>query len=333
MMIMKYEHLTRLGKIRRLRNVVYKALENYDIDVVKVKFLTIATNTMFVVWAKTGEKFVLRIYSDEETTLKENQAEIFWLTALLRDTELKVSEPVARRDGEFISIVNVQDVPPERRCVLFKWVPGSTLEENLSPENYQLLGQSLAKLHLHAESLNPLPRGINPKRWDKVFYYPDEPVVYNKPEYSHLFSIEDIKTIDLAIREAERVFREMFSDRDGLILIHGDLHFWNVHCHRGELHLIDFEDVNLGYPVQDIAVTLSYGRQRDDYGELKESFERGYTLIREWPENNQQVIKTLMIARLIMFINYVARIDEQPGEYIDSRMKEVRKYLAGEEIW
>jgi len=270
---------------------------------------------------------VLRIYSDEETTLKENQAEIYWLTALLRDTDLRVSEPVARKDGDYISIVTVPDVPEDRRCVLFKWIPGNTLEENLSPENYHKLGQGLAELHQHARSLNPLPAQINPKKWDKVFYYPDEPVVYNTPEYSHLFSEDNIQIIDQAILEANKVFADLFSDLDGLILIHGDLHFWNVHCYRGELYLIDFEDINLGYPVQDIAVTLSYGRDRDDYQELKKAFMVGYTSILDWPEVEERVIPTLMIARSIMFINYNARVDDDPEEYLESRMEDVRKFL------
>jgi len=324
----RFEELTRMGKIRRLRAVVFKAMEDHDIEVDEVKFLTIETNTMFVVRARTGERFVLRIYSDEETTLKENRAELFWLTALLRDTDLKVPEPVARRNGEFISIVNVPDVPPDRRCVLFKWIPGNTLEENLNPKNYYKLLLHLKKLHEHATSLNPLPPQINPKKWDKVFYYPDEPVVYNTPEYSHLFRENDILTIDQAIVAADQVFADLFSDPDGLILIHGDLHFWNVHYYKGELYLIDFEDVNLGYPVQDIAVTLSYGRQRDSYQKLKEGFIKGYISMRPWPNVDDKVIPTLIIARSIMFINYVARVIDEPAEYIKSRVANVREFLS-----
>ena len=264
-MSIKYNQLTRLGKIRRLHRVVNIALEAYDLEVSQIKFLTIETNTHFKILTPSGERYVLRIYSDEETTLKENRAELFWLNALVRDTDLKVTEPILRTDGNYITIVTVPGVPPERRCVLFKWIPGRTLEEQVSPENYYILGESLAKLHLHAATLNPLPPEINPKRWDKVFYYPDEPVVYNSPDYSRLFSPEDIQAMDQVIEAANEMFRKLFQDTEELMLIHGDLHYWNVHVHRGQLYLIDFEDINLGYPVQDIAVTLSYGRHREGY--------------------------------------------------------------------
>jgi Ser/Thr protein kinase RdoA (MazF antagonist) len=322
-----FDELTRLGRIRRLRRVVFKALEEYDLQTDWVKFLTIDTNTMFQVRSVEGERFVLRIYSDEETTSKENQAEMFWLDALIRDTDLKVSEPVPRRDGEYISLVTVPGVPPERRCVLFKWIPGRPLEEHLSPESYFKFGQVLAKLHDHAERLNPLPASIQPKKWNQVFYYPDEPVVYNTPEYSHLFPPGRIALLDRVIDKADRVFERLFADNEGLILIHGDLHFWNLHYHRGELYPLDFEDINLGYPVQDIAVSLSYGRDREGYPKWKTAFKEGYCSIREWPNEDERTIETLVAARAVMFINYVARIDPSPEEYIESRCKRLVEYL------
>jgi len=322
-----YSKLTRLGGIRRLRQVVTEALEHYDLQVAWIKFLTIETNTMFEVRSEDGGRFVLRIYSDEETTLRENQAEMFWLDALIRDTDLKVTEPVPRRDGEYITIISVPGVPADRRCVLFKWIPGRPIEESLSSDNYYKYGQVLAELHNHAATLNPLLSHINPKQWDKVFYYPDEPIVYNKPEYSHLFPVERVDIIDQVIARADRVFNRLFTDQDNLILIHGDLHYWNIHVHRGDLYVIDFEDINLGYPVQDIAVTLSYGRDRDGYAKWIEAFKRGYSDIRPWPGETEYTIETLIAARSVMFINYVARIDSSPEVYINERCGRLKQYL------
>jgi Ser/Thr protein kinase RdoA (MazF antagonist) len=270
---------------------------------------------------------VLRIYSDEETTLRENQAEMFWLGALIRDTDIKVTEPVARRDGDYITIASAPGVPGERRCVLFKWIPGRTLENYLNPSNYYKYGQVLAKLHNHASTLKPLPAHINPKKWNKVFYYPDEPVVYNEPAYAHLFPNERIEILEEVIQRANQVFEELFADLDTQILLHGDLHFWNVHLYRGDLYVIDFEDILLGYPVQDVAVTLSYGRRRDGYQAWKAAFKQGYTSIRPWPSENERIMETLIAARSVMFINYVARISSSPGEYIDGRCKDLEKYI------
>ena len=322
-----YDELSRLGRIRRLRGIAVKALEDYDIKVTNVRFLTIETNTMFQVQDQARRRYVLRIYSDEETTLKENLAEMFWLDALRRDTDLRVTEPIPRRDGEYITFSSLPGVPPKRRCVLFKWIPGRTLDNFLSFENYFKLGQSLAKLHNHAESLKPIPSNINPKKWDKVFYYPEEPIVYNKPEYGHLFPPELVRLLDKVIKRSDDMFTNMFSDPKGLILIHGDLHYWNVHYYQGQLFLIDFEDINLGYPIQDIAVTLSYGRHLDGYNKWKTGFMEGYQSVRKWPREGERTIKTLMAARTVMFINYVARIDPAPEQYIKDRCEELKRYL------
>jgi Ser/Thr protein kinase RdoA (MazF antagonist) len=322
-----YNKLTQRGQLRRLHCLAVKVLEDYEFDVKWIKFMTIETNTMFKVQSEEGENFVLRIYSDEETTLKENKTEIFWLNALINDTDLKVSEPVPRRDGEYISITTVPGVPGEKRCVLFKWIPGRILENYLNPKNYYKLGETMARMHDHAESLKPIRPSIQPKKWDKAFYYPNEPVIYNTAAYSHLFPPERIDLIDKVIARADEEFEQLYANEVQQILIHGDLHYWNIHVYRGELYIMDFEDVMLGYSVQDIAITLYYGRQRENYESLRGAFQQGYTGIRPWPVERNGQIETLMAARSVNFINYVARIESSPQEYIEERCGELIKFL------
>jgi Ser/Thr protein kinase RdoA (MazF antagonist) len=95
--------------------------------------------------------------------------------------------------------------------------------------------------------------------------------------------IERVALLDRVIERADRLYARLYADADGLILIHGDLHYWNVHVHRGDLHVIDFEDVMLGYPMQDVAVTLSYGRQREGYEEWWAAFREGYARVHREP--------------------------------------------------
>jgi Ser/Thr protein kinase RdoA (MazF antagonist) len=83
----------------------------------------------------------------------------------------------------------------------------------------------------------------------------------------------------------------------------------------------------LGYPVQDVAITLSYGRERGGYGEWRAAFRQGYTSLRAWPAESERQIKTLMAARTVTFVNYVARIDPSPQEYIDRRCEALRQFL------
>lgn len=310
-----------------MRSLSFKVLAEYDLQIESIKFLADDTNISFKVRSVDGEQYVLRIYSDEETTLAENQAEVYWLQALKRDTDLKFTEPVPRRDGECITQEGMPGIPGIKRCILFTWVPGRVLEKSLTPQNYFNLGATLAKLHNHAESLKPLPASIQPKKWDRAFYYPNEPVVYNDPAYRHLFSDQQIEIIDQVIANASREFARLYSDQARQILIHGDLHYWNVNLFKDELYIMDFEDVMLGYPVQDVAITLYYGRQREQYANLREAFQRGYRSIRTWPVERQGQIETLQAARSVNFVNYVARIEEEPQEYIKERCDELHKFI------
>jgi Ser/Thr protein kinase RdoA (MazF antagonist) len=326
--IMKpYDELTRLGKLRRMRSLASRALSDYDLRVEWIKFLADDTNISFKVRSADGDNYVLRIYSDEETTLSENQAEVFWLGSLKRDTDLKFTEPVPRKDGEFITLTSAAGIPGEKRCILFTWVPGRVLELSLSPQNYFKLGVTLAKLHDHAESLRPLPASIQPKKWDQAFYYPNEPVVYNDPAYKHLFSNQQVEIIDQVIAIADREFSRLYAEPDRQIIIHGDLHYWNVNLHRGELYIMDFEDVMLGYPVQDVAITLYYGQQREEYPHLRGAFLEGYTSRRDWPVERDGQIETLQAARSVNFVNYVARIADSPQAYINERCSELQEFV------
>jgi len=322
-----YNELSRLGRLRRMRRLALNALIAYDLQIEWVKFLADDTNISFKVRAK-GENYVLRIYSEEETTLAENMAEVFWLEALKRDTDLRFAEPVMRIDGDYITQVSVPGIQGQKRCIMFTWVPGRVLERSLSLPNYFNLGVVQAALHDHAESLRPLPESIKPKKWDKAFYYPDEPVVYNRPEYSNLFDDQRIEIVDQVIAIADQEFNRLYADSEGQILIHGDLHFWNVNLHRGQLYIMDFEDIMLGYPVQDVAVTLYYGRHRADFPDLRDAYKEGYCSRRAWPVLRPYQIEILQAARMVNFVNYVARIDASSQEYITARCDELRVFLS-----
>lgn len=100
-----------------------------------------------------------------------------------------------------------------------------------------------------------------------------------------------------------------------------------MHYYRGDLYVIDFEDINLGYPVQDIAVTLYYGRRQGGYEEWKAAFRQGYSSVRAWPVESERTIDTLIAARSVNFINDVARIDPSPQEYIIQRSEELVQFL------
>lgn len=308
-----------------LRQLALEALAHYPLQIRSLRFLSKESNTHYKVITTHGERFVLRIYSDMETNLQDNQAELYWLKALERDTGLCVTTPLPDREGRYLNLIRDPDSGTEYRCVLFSWVPGRSLSHYLSPANYEKFGQVSARLHQHAGTLK-LPDAICPRRWDTVFYFPDEPDLIHNPDYRGLFPPERVRLLDAVIERAEALLTRLYAEHPP-ILIHSDLHFWNVRLHHGRLCLLDFEAVLLGYPLQDVAVTLYYGMSRDDYPELACAFEDGYASVLPWPVQSPYQLETLWAARTVNFVNYVARIERDPRAYIDDRCADLQAYL------
>ncbi|MBT3338905.1 MAG: phosphotransferase [Anaerolineae bacterium] len=325
-----YEKLTFRGKILRLRKLCIQALEDYPIDVARVRYLTTESTTMYRVDATDGQKYVIRLYSEADSSLAENKTEMFWLAALAKDTDLRVVQPVARKDGEYISFVSMEGIPNEKRCALYKWVPGVPLEEHVSVKTYHQLGTIMAGLHNHAEGMK-LPGEIKPKRWDKTFYFPGEKADYKTAEFSHLYTPEQIKTLDRAVAYIDPFLAAIYKKNATPFVIHGDLHFWNIHIHRGKLYVLDFEDMVMGFAEQDIAISLYYLRNETLYPELAEAFKTGYASVRMWPHLPERDIHLFWLARMVNFANYAAiafREDDGAREYISARCVEIEKYLS-----
>ena len=132
------------------------------------------------------------------------------------------------------------------------------------------------------------------------------------------------RAIEIIAPELERLHRERCPG-----VIHGDLQMGNVMVHRGRLTAFDFEDVMRGAPVQDIAITLSYGRARPDYLELRRAFRAGYERRRGWPVEFEGQLELLMAARKVMFLNYLLRTEPEPEDFVATSIRDVRRLVKG----
>lgn len=322
-----YEELTEFGQIRRLHKLANNVLDAYDLQrPLRIRLLAYEANHLFRVECADGQKYVLRICSDEETTLQQNHVEAFWLQALQRDTDLPVIRLIPRADGEPITVADVPGVPPARRCMLFGWVPGSSLENHLSTPYYRQLGQLTARLHNHSQNLK-LPAGITPPRWERVFYFPNEESIYRQPAYRRYFSSHRIRLLDQALAIGENCLSGLYQSDRTPQLIHSDLHYGNVHLYRRQLYILDFESTLLGFPEQDIAITLYYGRSRPDYPALTEAYRQGYSSIRPWPFTSPAHLHSLMAARSVNFINYVASHHTDPESMLPGMFQRLQQSL------
>ena len=327
-----YAALTVLGQARRLRLLALNALKSYDLDVARLRLITNDMNGIFRVDTTDGQKFILRVTLPEGGhNLDHVAAEMDWLAALARDTTLSVPRPLPARDGRLVVEAAAPGVPQPRLCEIFSWVPGKNLSESMTETHIASLGELMARLHAHALAYHP-PSELSLLRFDRPFPFPEPVVLFDAP-YAALFPPERRPVYEKAIAWTQESIDRLQASGEPMRILHNDLHQWNVRVFRGVLSPIDFEDLMLGWPVQDIATTLYYFPSQN-YAALRKAFQEGYTRHSPWPERYPGEINSFIAARGFGLANFILN-DPNPnwkskaGEFIESVEKQLRRLLDG----
>lgn len=316
--------LSEAGQIRRLRALARSALEAFPITPLRLRLVGGFTNVIYRVDTEEGP-YALRVDLHQDHSDEDVAIELAWLDALGAETELDVAHPVRAVDGRSQVYAEGDGVPGARRCVLFEWIPGRPLAERPTEAGYERLGRLSASLHRHGAGYLTANR---PMKWDRVFYWPEDvdPVVIYSPKMAHHFINGREEILERSIRLTDRALERL--DPASAQVVHGDLHPWNVHMVRNRVFALDFEDVMWAHPAQDIAITLFYLRDHPGYADLTAAFESGYRSIQEWPVAYEGEIEHFMAARTIMFINYVANIQDDPTEFYSTAFPRLERFLA-----
>jgi Ser/Thr protein kinase RdoA (MazF antagonist) len=188
----------------------------------------------------------------------------------------------------------------------------------------------MAGLHTHALTYAP-PPGLDLLRFDRVFPFP-EPVILFEQRFADLFSAERRAVCQQAIDWAQESISRLKTSSEPMRILHGDLHQWNVRFSYGVLSPIDFEDLMWGWPVQDIATTLYYFMDLEDYPSLRAAFQRGYTRWSAWPERYPGEIDSFIAARGLGLANFVLTDPNsswklQAAEFLERIEKRLRTLL------
>jgi Ser/Thr protein kinase RdoA (MazF antagonist) len=296
--VIEFDQLTRSGRARRLRPLVRAALAQYGVDDdASVSLLAMHSfNTMFEVRPQRGGRLVLRvgdlrrIHADG---VEELEAE--WIDALLRDAGIEGPMFERALDGSASVDASASGVPGRRRCSLASWVPGRQLRERLDERGAADAGRLLAAIHDQAAGFVPAAPMPPAVRADRVVYFePSSLLAEHESEHGSLFRD--------AIARVSAVIDGLWADPPHAPhLLHGDFGAANVLRARGRLRPIDFQDLQFGFAVQDVAITVSDLR-RTRPG-LRGAFEAGYRSVRPWPVDDERTIETLGMGRILNVMN------------------------------
>lgn len=301
-----FESLTGRGQVRRLRALARNALEHYELPVERMSLLRTGFNTIFRLDTADDRRYVLRVNYPNERTLTDIRSETAWLTALARDTDLVVPEPVATTDGDFVVTASAPGVPEPRHCAIFGWIGGRNVRRP-SKRTVYLMGETLAKLHDHADTFQP-PPGFTDLALDEVWAF-GVPDGLNSDAPDPNFTPERRAILREATQRVKQAIDQLYRDRSAIRFLHADLHYGNIRLQRGRLNVLDFDDSAWGHPVQDIGISLYYLQNRPDIDELRASFMEGYLSLRLSPEQYPGQIDAMIAFRRLDLLSYVTQAE------------------------
>jgi Ser/Thr protein kinase RdoA (MazF antagonist) len=296
----QFAALSTRQQVNKLRAVALEALRAYPLEVKRLSLLSHGFNTIFRVDDARGQKFALRLNVNSRRGLENVRAELAWLEALKRETDLHVPVVVPTRDGQVLQSLEHENSPRTLLSALFEWIPGPDIGERLSDQVVEDLGELTAKLHLHASSFQ-LPAGCELPTTESILY--DMPHHLFEMSHEHLSD----SRLEVFRRGAEltQAVSDMVWERQAPRVIHTDLHQWNLKRYRNRISVFDFDDTAMGQPIQDLATSLYYLRGEKNSEGFRPALERGYSRIASWPAASEYELEALLAARGLLLANDV----------------------------
>ena len=216
----------------------------------------------------------------------------------LAAAEIPVISPLTLKDGRSLGV---------RDAISFALFPkkgGRKLEEPRNDEEWLALGRLIARIHLIGAKRTPR---------DRIIFTPEKYTAKN---------IEALRQSGFMPQDLARRFDEitgtmiemsapLFKDRE-LIRIHGDCHRGNLlHAGEGGFLVIDFDDMALGPPIQDLWMLLP-GPLKDCRREMNLLLE-GYETFRPFEPETLKLIEPLRAMRFLHYSAWCARQVQDAG--------------------
>jgi Ser/Thr protein kinase RdoA (MazF antagonist) len=256
------------------------------------------------------------------------RAQLRWLSALGREIDLLVPEPVPMADGSLVDYVSFSDLPlhrtllsrvrkidrdvydpaqPGRYCVLLRWVPGEHKEDNdLVPADLSSLGSYVARLHTHAQRYSASRESALP-RWSWEWVFGERAPLWSEGEA--YYSAGEMGVFHTAARHVREDLERLGEHREVFGVIHRDLTPNNVVFDGTRVGAIDFDQCGLGYYTFDLGVVRRALRLYRDRQELLwAAFVEGYERECPLPEGYQRYLTTFEVLHRVLAINRQLRL-------------------------
>ncbi|MCS6836238.1 MAG: phosphotransferase [Anaerolineae bacterium] len=308
--------------------IARRALDAYGLGRAECRILARTHNVVFL--AQDGpRRYVLRLHTYALNTHRL-RAEIAWLSYLAEVCHLPVPHPLYTRDGAPYALA--QD-DPQMIGVLFVYQEGQEKPlDALDSADCAAIGRLLARLHRAAQDFSPTPDSDLPRLdYNGLF---GEGGRYALGGLQSMLSDAVLEVMQQVGQQARRAFEALGQSRSSYGLIHGDLHQQNVLFHQGQARALDFEYCGWGYFLYDFAPLLWQLKLRPEYAALEQALWEGYHSLLPLPSAWRDHLETLVAARHVASIRWLALNHENPSVYphaqamMEQRAAELRHFLA-----
>lgn len=340
------------ARLERAATLAGLAAGRYGLRGARFRLLSDGFKQVFLVESPASGRFVLKMYgmhpeAGEEERLDPRyrtglglrspetlRAQLLWLSALSRETDLAVPEPVPLPDGSFFGEVSFADLPPHRallrrvsprhrkvyhldhsarRFTLLRWVPGE-IKESPTADDLSRVGELAAGMHDHAERYRPPDASALP-RWDWNW-----PFGASAPLWEHggaFYSVGEMAVFEEAARRAFEDLEDLGYGGEVFGPIHRDLTLKNLLFEdrdgtRQEVGATDFDQSGLGHYLFDLSVVLRALRplwrqagRPHELGEerMREVLFEGYERVRGLPADHERRLGTFDAMQRVAAVN------------------------------
>lgn len=259
------------------------------------KCITHAYNTTFRVKAAGRPEAALRINVNSGSTVQQIRAETDFTTHL-HNLGVLVPQPIKGLNGSCVQVTDWELGRP-LRSVLYTWIPGRSYENHFSVKDSYEMGVLTKSLHAAAEPWSVPEDGLVKPSGDVLgglnWVMPETGLSFDLGLWEEIWdaAAEIYKRLDFQPRR----------------VIHDDLHMWNLKKSPQGMTVFDFDDMTMGWPIKDAAVTLYYLRRQENAEPKETAYWKGLGLHWEDAGLTKDEFEILVGSRVILLANDLAQ--------------------------
>lgn len=242
-----------------------------------------------------------------------------WLETLAAETEIVAPRLVLDHAGATHHVYDdIDRLGGPRTLTVFTWLEGRRLPRPTGPTQAYRIGALLARLHEHA----PIEAGPGLDADTVVRFRPTDAIDHWTDGPRDL--------LGRALDRVQRAIDELWADPPHPPhLLHGDFGPHNVLHAPGGLRPIDFQDLQRGFAVQDVAITLADMSRWGSSAAARRALAEGYDSVRPWPTDDDELLATLAAGRTLDLVN-LGLVPRRPGfdEWVGRHLDHLRRWMA-----